>query len=203
MRRQQDTGVFRNRRQCRFGIGGQGFDFVQMGGGIGLKHRGMFWRGRAEGCFNLRHHQGPQIRVHPNMWVKLVVIIIMAAQHCRVDLRTKLDDIAIARQILEETFHLGLKVKTVPQHQIGACHSNDVRTCLAIGMRIDTRPHQPLDLNQITANFAHRIRDHSGGRHNREPLLSNSRPGHYGQNTGQNYIPKESHSAPFSFRSCL
>ena len=71
--------------------------------------------------------------------------------------------IAFAGQIVKEIFHLCLKVQPVPQHQIGPGHGDDIGAGLTVRVRIDPRPHQPLDLNQISTDLACRIGDHAGG----------------------------------------
>ena len=71
------------------------------------------------------------------------------------------DDVALALQIVKEVFHLRFEIETMPQHQIGTCHGDNVAAGLTVGMWVNPGTHQPFDLDLVPANLARGIRDHA------------------------------------------
>ena len=75
------------------------------------------------------------------------------------------EHLAAAGEIGENVFHLRLEVEPVGDDEIGPRHRENVGAGLAIGVGVDTRPHQRPDLDRVAAHLANGIGEHARRRH--------------------------------------
>jgi len=119
------------------------------------------------GCFgqcglDRAHDMHPEVGHHPNMRVVLALVVLVPDQQVFRHRFADGDDIAPPGQLVHEFLHLRFEIEAVPEHEIGLGHGEDVGARLTIGMRIDTRPHQRLHIDQLAAHLSNGVGDHAG-----------------------------------------
>jgi hypothetical protein len=181
MGRDQHALVRRHRLQALAGIGGNVLDLFEIGRRVGFIRGGALGIDLGECVSRAFHHGRPQGRVHPDMGIVAVGIggafDALADRNCFAQRHDRL----LAGQPSQELLKLGLEIKSVPEHDIGAHHGGDVGLRLAVKVRIDALAHQRVDIGAIARHAGDGVAQHRHGGDDLQALrrlrLVGKRPG--------------------------